>query len=637
MSRIVGLAALLALVCWPTPAGAQSQPTTSGAASRDGYLAYREFADALRALTTSADSPATLSSLAKSSGGRDLWLLTIANGGAQPPEQRLALLIVGGIDAERPAGSATALRVARWLINTAREKPDGPEAALLATRTVYVIPRANPDGIETFLEAVRHEARVNARPIDEDRDGAVNEDGPNDMNGDGLITVMRVPDVEGRWMVDADEPRLMKKADAAKAETGVYKLMLEGVDDDSDGEINEDGPGGVDDDRNWPHLYQSGAQGAGAHQLSEPETRALAQFVADHPRIAGAIVYGRHDNIVKIPKGKDRGPDGQSYRDLHPDDVAFYEHISEIFKQTTSLTESSGCEPAGALYAWLYSQRAIVTIATNLWHLPESEKPAAESQPAEGDAAKHDDADSGDEQTDDDAAVRERGRRGRRGGGPPGGPGGRPPGAPDAVDGDAEQADEPLAERVASNDDAKKWLKYSDELRGGSGFVNWTRVKHPTLGDVEIGGFAPYFRTTPPAVDLDVIAEKQSAFVLALSDMLPRPRFGETKCEHVGADVWKIDLRLVNDGYLPTHTAIAKQTEQPPWAIRPLVEPERIVGGRRLERVPNIGGSGGAVELRWLIRGAAGATVQFRAVNRMYGELVLDVTLKETKPQEAAE
>ncbi|RMF73766.1 MAG: hypothetical protein D6744_15280, partial [Planctomycetota bacterium] len=366
----------------------------------------------------------------------------------------------------------------------------------------------------------------------------------------------------------------------------------------------------------------SGAPHVGAHQISEPETRALAEFVVEHPRIAAAIVFGRHDNIVKVPKGKQRGPDGQSYRDLHPDDVAYYEHISEMFRDATGLKRSSGADPAGALYAWLYSQRAILTVATDVWSRPEPEKPASQpaTAPAKGEP------------------------NGAKGGKPPAGgpaaapkrPGGRPGGRGAGKDGD-DDAPDALAAYVAAGDEARQWLAYSDQQRGGAGFVEWVRVSHPTLGSVEVGGFAPYFRTTPPADELDSLAAKQSSFVIALSDLLPRPRFGDAVCTLVGADVWKIDLTLVNDAYLPTHTAIARHTEQPPWAVRPLVEPERIVGGRRLERVPNIPGSGGQAELHWLIRGSAGSTVRFRAFNRVWGEITTDVTLTDGKPQEVAE
>ena len=40
------------------------------------------------------------------------------------------------------------------------------------------------------------------RPIDQDRDGLVDEDGPEDLDGDGEITWMRGPDPAGDWIAD---------------------------------------------------------------------------------------------------------------------------------------------------------------------------------------------------------------------------------------------------------------------------------------------------------------------------------------------------------------------------------------------------------------------------------------------------
>lgn len=646
------------------------------------YHPYAEFEAQLHELAAQAGAAASLESLCKTAGGRDVWLLTLADADDTPAEKRQALLIVGGIDADHPASSETAFNVAQRLVaalsddSEGEERPEPDPVAMLQERTIYIVPRANPDGIETYFESIQRGERLNARPVDDDRDGVVNEDGANDLNGDGLITVMRVPDPQGEWMPDSDEPRLLKKADAAKGERGLYKLMLEGIDDDADGQINEDGPGGVDDDRNWPHFYERNDPVTGLHQLSEPQTRALAQFVVDHPRIAAAIVYGRHDNLVNVPKGQERGPDGESYRDLHPDDVAIYEHISEKFKEITELKGSHGADAAGALYAWLYSQRGIPTFATSLWW-PVKKKEEPTTQPASQPTSQPTSAPAGDPEPQDaqkpDGAAAAPHPTGEpapsvrmqiRGGGTPpsreqmqammqrmrqrgGGSRGRRQvvrvgGAPDSEDGDAadeedEAADTALSARVASGETLKQWLTYSDEERDHEGFVEWSAYEHPTLGKVEIGGLAPYFDTTPPADELETIAERQTKFLIELAAMLPTPRFGDLKVENVGADVWQIELTLVNDKYLPTHTGIAKHTRQPPIAVRPLVDAERIVGGKRLERVANLAGSGGAAKLRWLIRGKTGDSVRFRAFNRTYGELLIDVKLNEAPSTQESE
>ena len=87
-------------------------------------------------------------------------------------------------------------------------------------------------------------------------DDREDEDGAEDLDGNGIITMMRVKDPEGEWLPLEGEPRLMKKADPAKGEKGIFKLYPEGLDNDGDGQYNEDGPGGVNVGVNFPHLFR---------------------------------------------------------------------------------------------------------------------------------------------------------------------------------------------------------------------------------------------------------------------------------------------------------------------------------------------------------------------------------------------
>ena len=51
----------------------------------------------------------------------------------------------------------------------------------------------NPDAIEALFATPLMEQRMALRPVDDDRDGAVDEDGPEDLNGDGFITTQLSP------------------------------------------------------------------------------------------------------------------------------------------------------------------------------------------------------------------------------------------------------------------------------------------------------------------------------------------------------------------------------------------------------------------------------------------------------------
>ncbi|MFO0839560.1 MAG: M14 family zinc carboxypeptidase [Phycisphaerae bacterium] len=632
----------------PIPAASQSAPAASQTAAsaparaNTGYLSNERLAAALQEIAVEAGARAKRTSLVKTAGGEDVWMLELAAAGEPAPEKRPAILIVAGVDADFPAASEVALRMARRLSRES-STADTPVAKLLSRYAVVIVPRLNTDGQRQFFGSPERDGLLNARPVDDDRDGATDEDGPDDLDGDGVISVMRVRDPQGEWMVDPQEPRLMKRTDRARGERGVFKLMIEGKDVDGDGLINEDGFGGVDDDRNWPHFYEPATRGAGPHQLSEQETRALAQFVVDRPNIVLALVLGRYDNLVSVRKDDKRGPDGQSYRGLHPDDVKLFEALSERYKKISGRDKAGEARPEGALFAWLYSQRGIPTLANSVWWLPE-EKPA--SQPAGGPASQPGggapsaapaatgggaEGEAGEEAAPPSLPPRERpparpGRGGgRRGGGGPSGPG---PGGPPAPTPDA--GTDALAARVESTDANKAWLKYSDEKRGGSGFIAWHAATHPQLGQIELGGFRPYFKSTPQSEALDACADVQYRLLLETADLLPAVRFGKAKVRRAGDDLWDIELRIVNDGVLPTHLAISKHIQNPGLVLRPKIDASRVLGGRRQEFIDGLPGAGGAETRRWLIRGAAGERVEFTLFSRTYGEQRTQVELKET-------
>ncbi|MGE5742250.1 MAG: M14 family metallopeptidase, partial [Candidatus Aminicenantes bacterium RBG_16_66_30] len=280
------------------PAAAQDQPK------------YHNYAELTRAVQTLAGAPKTavrVESIGKTRGGRDIWALEIANPAGVPPAARPALLIVAGFEGDHLVGSEIALSVAEALLKGAASDPEIKQR--LDTSTIYVIPRVNPDGAEGFFAAVRTGRRTNTTPRDDDNDGRVDEDGPEDLNGDGLITIMRVKAADGEYLIDPEEPRLMKKADPKKGERGAYKIFTEGIDNDGDGFVNEDPPGAVDPNRNFAHEYPYYRPDAGPHMVSETESRSLMDWIVAHPNVAAVLTFGESDNLIVPPTGAGRlGP-----------------------------------------------------------------------------------------------------------------------------------------------------------------------------------------------------------------------------------------------------------------------------------------------------------------------------------------
>lgn len=581
-----------------------------------GYATPAELDARLSAIAESHGALAELVEIGRSTDGRAIRALRLGPAGAP------ALLLVAGLDGAHPVGPETALRVAQRLADA--------HAALLAERSIWIVPMVNRDALERTHASPGTPSTRTRRAIDEDRDGATDEDGPRDLDGDGIVATMRVaeprPPFAATLVADPDEPRLLRAADPLKGERPVYRLLLEGLDEDGDGLINEDPPGGVDLDRNFMHRWPEFEDGAGPTPLSEPESLALARFVLGRPEIAAAVTYGRHDTLARTLEARGSDINPRVPLTIDAEDNALYAELSRIFRESTGQSRAPASDPAGAFHSWLYAQRGIPSMATVVWGRPEPSAPPAES--TEGDSPREErprrgegrsppseprpatsstpEAPSAATQPAAQPPAAGRPRGGRRGG--PGGPGnvGLPTGPVRTGEIAANGELGPLTPDFTEDG---QWLHYSDRDRQGSGFLPWKPFEHPTLGRVEIGGFVPLFRSTPPAAELDALAAKHTDFVVALLEALPIWTIEGPQVEALSSGVHRIRLAVRNDGRLPTHTAFARRESLGEPLIVRLGNPiENTLSGRRVERVRGLT-PGTTQRFEWLVRGSPGERV----------------------------
>ena len=231
------------------------------------------------------------------------------------------------------------------------------------------MPTINPDGRDYWLHEAHRasSSRSGLEPTDNDRDGLADEDEFDDLDGNGFITQMRKRDPQGRYKPDPDYPEY-RMVRAKADEPGQYTLLgWEGLDNDGDGRINEDGRGGYDLNRNWafdwqPSYVQSGAKD---YPFSQPETRAVADFVLAHPNIAGAQAYHNAGGMIL------RGP-GRAGGEMQRADERVLELIAERGERILPYYRSLGV--AADLYTvwggsidWLYGGRGILAFTNELW------------------------------------------------------------------------------------------------------------------------------------------------------------------------------------------------------------------------------------------------------------------------------
>ena len=371
-ARAVGLCLLVS----PVPAAAQglSALAAIGAPQNprvqvtwDRYYDHAAIGEIGRRLQAAWPDRCRLGSIGKSYEGREIWLLTVTNFKHGNVDAKPAMYIDGNIHSNEVQGTEIALYTAWYLCEMADQVPYID--SLLDQRVFYIVPTINPDGREHFLHQPDNpnSPRSGMAPRDNDGDGLVDEDGYDDLNGDGYITQMRRRNPNGRWITSPEDPRIM--IPAPPDQPGEWELLgYEGYDNDGDGLVNEDGPEfSYDPNRNWPWRWQPQYVQGGAdyYPTSLPETRAVMAFVRAHPNIAGAQSY--HNNGGMILRGP--GMQQDSYK---PEDVRVYDVIGHLGEQILPgyhyyVVWKDLYTVWGGELDWFYGARGVVTFSNELW------------------------------------------------------------------------------------------------------------------------------------------------------------------------------------------------------------------------------------------------------------------------------
>jgi hypothetical protein len=613
-SRFI-LSTLMALTAIVLPAQVRSE--------EPHYRNAGEVQSFLGTLRQNNPANVTLHKIAASPGGKDITLLEIGSQLKEAP----AVFVGANFEGTQPLSTEGALLLASMLLDSSRYSKNVKW---------YILPLPNPDAAATFFAPVRWERSANAKEVNNDEDDQVNEDGPDDLNGDGLITMMRVEDPEGSYIVSTKDARMMMKADPKKGERGKYKLYPEGLDNDGDGIYNEDGPGGVNVGVNFPHLFNSRDKESGLWPGEAPEAYGILKFIFDHPEIVMVYTLGSSDFCLTPPRSNRTGgasmesikiparfasrmgadPDKTytmaqvmemakammtgSGREISPDmiasmlglgaavnplddDLKFYTTFSEQYKEylkkkgiaTDRLAAPS--DKDGSFELWAYYQLGVPSFAMNLSTLP---KPPAEKS-AEGST-------NGErpDRTTMLAMMRNAGQ---------------PAKAPDP------------------EETNKILLNYSDKYLKGAGFVNWQPFDHPKLGKVEIGGFAPFFPSTPPPSQIDSICKVQLPWLLQLALKIPDIRMLSDKITDLGSGVYRLELYFENKGSLPYPIAMGARNRQPAPVVI-LLDGKDVEFLEGFKRTPlgDIGGNQ-VKKFTWMIKAGKKSEISVKVESPAFG------------------
>ncbi len=302
-------------------AGSPANPRVQ--VSWNKYYTYDGINEVCRKLAKEYPDLVAIESMGKSYQGREIYVLTISDKKAGNPDYKPGFWIDGNIHSTEIQGTEMSLYTAWYLCEMYDENAFIKQ--LLTDKTFYIAPTINPDGREYFI-SVGGSPRSGLVPRDNDRDGLYDEDGYDDMNGDRNISQIRRKNPDGQYIADRKDPRKMIRVEPG--EKGEYEILgMEGVDNDGDGLVNEDGPGGYDGNRDWgfnwePNYVQNGAD---KYPFTMPENQAVLDFILKHRNITasqsfhnsgglilkgpsiqggGAEVYTRVDDVVINEIGK---------------------------------------------------------------------------------------------------------------------------------------------------------------------------------------------------------------------------------------------------------------------------------------------------------------------------------------------
>jgi Zinc carboxypeptidase len=322
---------------------------------------------------------------------REMRVYTLDNPATGADTQKPAMWVDGNVHGNEVQGGEAVVYAAWYLLENYGSNPRATE--LVDRAAFYFLPMVNPDGRAAWFRDAHNasSSRSGRRPVDDDGDGRFDEDPPDDLDGDGNIVQMRkYTPGEGRWRLNADDPRVLENVPpTVNGGRGDWTMLgSEGTDDDGDGRINEDGPGGYDMNRSWPSSWQPDhvQSGAGPYPLYWPETRSIARFILAHPNVAGVQSYHNNGGMIL------RGPGAESFGEYPRADVALYDELGRDGERMLPFYKymiiwRDLYTVYGGFVNWTYEGLGIVSFTNELWNESQA---GSSAPPADGERRPRD-------------------------------------------------------------------------------------------------------------------------------------------------------------------------------------------------------------------------------------------------------
>ena len=486
------------------------------------FYRYEELTRLLKAYVKEYPNLFKIQSIGKSYEGREVWLITATNFKSGEDADKPALWADGNIHASEVTASTACL----YFLHTLATKygKDKQVTTALDTRTFYVVPRVNPDGAEWALADKPKVIRSSTRPYPYDEepvDGLLEED----IDGDGRILFMRVPDPNGTWKRHPQEPRLLVRREPAESGGKYYRVLREGFLKNYDGvTIQLRSPKeGLDLNRNFPIAWRTESEqhGAGPYPTSEPEVRNLIDFIVKHKNITGAVAFHTFAALIMRPY------DDRSDDEFPAEDLWTYKKIGEAGTRLTGYPNISVFHDfkyhpksftTGAFDTWMYDHLGIFAWTIEIW-----------------------------------SPIQQAGIKNYK-----------------YIDW--------FREHPVSDD--LKILKWNNTKLKGKSYVDWYEFDHPQLGKVELGGWDLLNSwSNPPAEFLENEVKRFPKWLIWQALISPKLNLREANVTALGDHTYRVRVVVENTGWLPSYVT-KKALER---KVRGLVCEIEIPKGAKLE------------------------------------------------------
>ena len=496
----------------------------------DHYFLYQDIIDMCTSFVNDYPDLCSKETICITEKNREVIAMTLTNKNTGDPLDKPAFYMDANTHAGEITGNVVAMHMMDYLLTNYASNSTCKK--ILDEYTVYVIPRITMDGSEVYLTSA-----YGLRSAD--RDYNVQDSGIKqfDLDDDGVIRSMRIKNKHGAWKKDVLNENLMVEREPDDIDGEFYDVFVEGIMDNYNG-VNlyqKKAEWGLDFNRNYPYGWYNEVRqsGAGYYPLSNPENKAVVDFVLKHPNIGAVLTMHTSGGVLLYPPGTKHEKDGD------PTDMKIYKTIGKMATKELdypcinifdNFNKDQVFFPSGAFDDWCYQDQGIYAYTMELWDLK-----------------KHI---------------------------------GKPV--------DWFNKEEPTIEDMM--DTYNKMIKFSEE-NDLDAFKPWTKIDHPQFGEVEVGGFNHKFLLQNcPCKFLKEEVEKATKFSLRYLLALPKLNIEDTTVTKLATNIYKVEAVVANDGYMPTYLSNEAKKLKKDESIKVTIENCKVLSKDKTIEIDSLGG-----------------------------------------------